>query len=322
MLGTGNCIATGNGTDALFLALRAIGVSREDEVITPAFSWISSSETISLCGARPVFTDVDPTTYCLDPHLIEQQVTPRTKAVIAVHLYGHSANLEEIQRICHKYHLFLIEDCAQAHLTTFNGRPVGTFGHVGCFSFYPTKNLGALGDAGCVVTDDDGLATTIRRLGNHGALQKDDHLMEGINSRMDTVQAAVLLAKLPFLKKWNASRQQNAARYCERLGRMRQITVPVVEPRNRHTFHLFVIQAQRRDQLKDYLASQGIETMIHYPSALPNLPAYARFGFRPSDFPVASRLQDDVLSLPVFPGLTTDELDHVCDKIEDFYTSG
>jgi dTDP-4-amino-4,6-dideoxygalactose transaminase len=319
LLGARHCIATGNGTDALFISLKALGIGAGDEVITPAFSWISSAETISLCGAKPVFADVHRDTYTLDPSAIELYITSRTKAVIVVHLYGQAADMGAIVSICKKNNLLLIEDCAQAHLTRDGDQYAGTFGDAAAFSFYPTKNLGAYGDAGCIVTNDGSIAERIRRLSNHGALEKDDHLIEGLNSRMDTIQAAILSAKLPHLKSWNAKRSQHASEYCDGLKEVSEIVVPAVRPGTTHTFHLYVIRAQRRDALKDFLKEREIQTIIHYPSALHNLPAYRHLGYSASDFPVSSRLQQEVLSLPVYPELTTGQIAYVCENIKEFY---
>ena len=314
-----HCIATSNGTSSLFIALKTLGIGPGDEVITPAFSWISSSETISLCHAQPVFVDVHPQTYTLDPELIEKSITKRTKAVIAVHLYGHAAHISAIREVCRRYKLFLIEDCAQAHLTSENGEVVGTFGDVGAFSFYPTKNLGAYGDAGCVVTNDATLAERMRRFSNHGALQKDDHVLEGMNSRMDTIQASVLKAKLPYLKKWNASRSKNAARYIKALSAIEQIILPRERKNTKHTWHMFVIRCKRRDELQGYLKKKGIQTMIHYPHALTNLSVYTHLSLNQADFPVANSLEKEVLSLPIYPELTDKQIAYICRNIQDFY---
>lgn len=312
-------VTSASGTDSLFITLKCLNTQPTDEVLTPALSWISSSEVISLCNATPVFVDVHPQTYTLDPSLIEEKITPRTKAIIVVHLYGQAAHITEIKRICERHNLFLIEDCAQAHLTEENGQYVGTFGHAGAFSFYPTKNLGAYGDAGCIVTNDDILAEKMRRFANHGALEKDDHLIEGMNSRMDTIQAAVLLTKLPYLKEWNAKRRSNAQLYNELLQDVEEVVVPYVRPGTTHTFHIYAIRAQKRNELKMYLEKQGIQTIIHYPKALPNLPAYRYLNHKPDDFPVASRLQEEVLSLPIYPELTEEQIRYVAENVKDFY---
>jgi dTDP-4-amino-4,6-dideoxygalactose transaminase len=319
LLNAKKCIATGNGTDSLFTVLKSLGIKQGDEVLTPAFSWISSSETISLCGATPVFVDVDPHYYTIDPSLIEKKITTKTKAVVVVHLYGQAAHIGEIRNICNAYNLFLIEDCAQAHLTAENGKCVGTFGDASAFSFYPTKNLGAYGDAGCIVTNNENLAIVLRRFANHGALEKDDHALEGMNSRMDTLQAAVLLAKLPHLKKWNEKRHAHAAQYTDLLKDNENIITPKQRPDTRHTFHIYAIRAKHRNELKQYLYEKGIQTLIHYPTALPNLQAYAYLNVDPQNFPVSTVLQDDVLSLPIFPELQPEAIRYICSCIGEFY---
>jgi dTDP-4-amino-4,6-dideoxygalactose transaminase len=317
LLNVSNCVSTGNGTDALFLSLKSLGISASDEVITPAFSWISSAEVISLCSALPVFADVDHQTYTLDPADVRKKITAKTKAIIAVHLYGHIAHVTELLEICREYNLYLIEDCAQAHLSQEGNKYSGTFGDTGAFSFYPTKNLGAYGDAGCVITPHTDLAEKIRRLSNHGALQKDDHVLEGMNSRMDTLQAAVLLAKLPHLVKWNERRQELAKKYLLRLAEIPEVTLPYTRKNTTHSFHLFVIRAQQRDALKKYLEKEGIQTIVHYPSALTNLSLYRK---QNELFPVSSALEKEVISLPLYPELSSDSIDYICIKIKEFYS--
>jgi dTDP-4-amino-4,6-dideoxygalactose transaminase len=312
-------IATANGTDSLFLCLKALGISAEDEVLTPAFSWISSSETIALCGAKPVFVDVDPIYYTIDPASVISKISTKTRAVICVHLYGQAAPMTELAAICQQHNLFLIEDCAQAHLTLYDGKTTGTFGDASAFSFYPTKNLGAYGDAGCVSTCDTKVADKVRRFANHGALEKDDHLFEGMNSRMDTIQATVLLEKLPLLNAWNDERRQHAHRYDTILESVSEVITPRVRPNTTHVFHLYVIRAKNRDKLRSYLFDNGIQCLVHYPSSLPNSPAYRHLHHRPDDFPVATCLQDEVLSLPIYPELGQDEIGYICEKIKAFY---
>jgi dTDP-4-amino-4,6-dideoxygalactose transaminase len=319
MMGFPHVVATGNGTDALFIALKSLGIGLGDEVITPAFSCIPSAEVISLCHAKPVFADVHPETYTIDPDHIAGRITPKTKAVIAVHLFGQAAHVEEIRSICDRHNLFLVEDCAQAHGTKVNGRFVGTFGNAAAFSFYPTKNLGAYGDAGCLATPDAGLAERARRFANHGALEKDDHLLEGFNSRMDTLQAAVLLAKLPHLASWNAKRRANAGRYSSMLGEPANILLPTERRQTTHTFHIYAVRARNRDSLKAFLQNRGIQTIVHYPYALHTLPPYRHFGHVPGDFPVADQLSRELLSLPVYPEITEEQLRYICAAVQDFY---
>jgi dTDP-4-amino-4,6-dideoxygalactose transaminase len=315
-----NVISTANGTDALFIALKTLGISSGDEVLTPAMSWISSAETITLCGATPVFVDVDILTFTMDYSKIEEKITPRTRGIVIVHLYGQAAALSEIDELCKKYNLLLIEDCAQAHLTTYNAQTVGTFGDAGAFSFYPTKNLGAYGDAGCISTTNLELAEKIRRFANHGSLIKEDHLFEGMNSRMDSIQASVLLSKLPYLNNWNKKRNRNAAFYSDLLKNEELVKVPYIRPGTFHSFHIFAIRAKKRNELQQYLAENGIQTLIHYPQALPNLIAYRHLNNDKDDFPVATALQSEVLSLPIYPGVTEDDIEYICEKINKFYS--
>lgn len=319
LIGSRYCITTGSGTDALFIALKCLNIQPGDEVLTPALSWISSAETISLCHAKPVFVDVDENTYTIDPKKIEAKITSKTKAIIAVHLYGHAADVVALKKICDQYKLFLIEDCAQAHLTTINQQVVGTLGDAGAFSFYPTKNLGAWGDAGCVVTNDSALAEKMRRFGNHGALQKEDHTMEGMNSRMDSLQAAVLLQRLPNLRSLNEKRLENAAYYTRQLQDIPEIVLPTVKENTTHTFHIYAIRAQNRDALKAYLADQGIQTLIHYSKALPFLIPYKNLLVNENDYQVSAVLQDELLSLPIHPAIKQDQMKYISDHIRKFF---
>jgi dTDP-4-amino-4,6-dideoxygalactose transaminase len=301
--------------------MKMMGIGPGDEVVTAANSWISSSETISQTGARPVFVDVHPEFYSLDEEKLEERITGATKAVIAVHLQGQMCNIEKIQGICHKRRIFLIEDCAQSHFSEFNGKKAGLFGNAGSFSFYPGKNLGAYGDAGCIITNNNELAEKCRMYAHHGALKKHEHQMEGINSRLDGIQAAVLSTKLPHLATWTEQRIRAAAFYHEYLSGIPEIILPRQRPETKHTWHLYVIRTPRRKKLVEYLAANGIETSVHYPTALPNLPAYHYLGYRPSDFPVATQLQDEILSLPIFPELTEEKVAYVAKSIRSFFAS-
>ncbi|MBT1690187.1 DegT/DnrJ/EryC1/StrS family aminotransferase [Dawidia soli] len=314
-----HCIGVGNGTDALYTILAALDLPAGAEVITPAMSWISSAETITQAGARVVFCDVDPVTYTLDPLRVAEKITDRTAAVVVVHLYGQSAPMAALAALCRQHTLHLIEDCAQAHFTRDGERYAGTWGDAAAFSFYPTKNLGAYGDAGCIVTRHETLAQRMRRLANHGALVKDDHLFEGFNSRLDALQAAILSVKLRHLPRWNARRIALSDLYKGLLQGVEEIVLPVVRPDTVHTYHIYAIRARHRDALKQYLEANGILTVVHYPVALPNLPAYHSLGHHPEDFPVSSRLQGEVLSLPIYPELTEEQVRYVCKNILDFY---
>jgi len=318
--GVRHCVSVGNGTDALYIVLRMLGIGPGHEVITTAVSWIATSEVITQTGARPVFVDVDEY-FNLDSGLVAEKINDRTRAVIAVHLYGQAAEVERLASMCRDRDIQLIEDCAQAHLAERVGLPVGTFGVAGTFSFYPGKNLGAYGDAGAIVTSDSSLAERCRMFANHGSMQKHRHEIEGINSRMDGIQAAVLLAKLPALRAWTEERRRIAARYNDRLRNIEEVKHPAIRAGSTHVFHLYVIKVERRDQLQKYLREQGIDTQIHYPTALPLLPAYSRLEMTTHDIPRAATNQSRILSLPLYPELSDNAVDYVCDKIEAFYSN-
>jgi len=318
-LGVKHVIPCANGTDSLYIIMKMLGVGNGDEVITVANSWISSSETITQAGARPVFVDAHPRYFSMDETRLEEAITPKTKAVIVVHLQGQMCELNRIQEICDRHKLQLIEDCAQSHFSTFNGKRAGLFGIAGSFSFYPGKNLGAYGDAGCIITNDDQLAERCRMFANHGALKKHHHQIEGINSRLDGLQAAILSAKLPHILEWTGKRIINAGLYEKYLGGIEEIKIPLVRTNTEHTFHLYVVLADKRDELMAFLTERGIETSIHYPTALPNLPAYRHLNHTPMDFPVATMLQKKILSLPMYPELEEDKISYVADCIRNFY---
>ena len=318
--GVNHCISCANGTDAIYITLKALGIGIGDEVITVANSWISTSETISQTGAKPVFIDIEPDYFNIDTEKIEEKITKKTKAIIPVHLYGQPAKIEEIKEICEKYKLFLVEDCAQAHFAEYDGQKVGTFGMAGTFSFYPGKNLGAYGDAGAIITNNDDFAIKARMFASHGALQKHQHEMEGINSRMDGIQAAILNVKLKYIDDWNSARHNHALRYNELLSALSEIKTPKIRESSFHIFHLFVIRTNKRDKLANYLKSKKISMGIHYPTALPFLPAYKYLGHKSSDFPVAHQYQHEILSLPMYPELSTDQIDYVGNSIKEFFT--
>jgi dTDP-4-amino-4,6-dideoxygalactose transaminase len=317
--GVKHCISCANGTDAIYISLKALGIGPGDEVITVANSWISTSETITQAGARPVFVDIEPDFYHIDSRKIEEKISSKTKAVVPVHLFGQPAGIDEIKAICEKHGLFLIEDCAQAHFATFKGQKVGTVGIAGTFSFYPGKNLGAYGDGGAIITNNDGLAERARLFANHGSVKKHLHEMEGINSRLDGIQAAILNVKLKYVDDWNRARHQNALKYNERLAAMPQIQTPRLREEAFHIFHLYVIRTPKRDELAGFLSSKGIGTGIHYPTALPFLQAYQYLAHKPDDFPVAHRYQGEILSLPMFPELNDDQIEYVVDSIAEFF---
>jgi dTDP-4-amino-4,6-dideoxygalactose transaminase len=319
--GVKQVVGCGNGTDSLYILMKMMGIGAGDEVITAANSWISSSETITQTGARPVFVDVHPEYYSLDEHKLEERITAKTRAVIAVHLQGQVCDIESIKAICDKHKLFLIEDCAQSHFSEFKEKRAGLFGDAGSFSFYPGKNLGAYGDAGCIISNDEALAEKCRMYSHHGALKKHQHRMEGINSRLDGLQAAILKAKLPHLTAWTEKRIRAAALYNKCLDGIPGIVLPKQRPETKHTWHLYVVRCRQRNELARYLTEKGIETAVHYPVALPNMEVYRYLGYQPADFPVATRLQDEILSLPMFPELTEEMIVYIADSVRTFFAS-
>ena len=314
--GLEHCISVGNGTDAIYIALKALGIGSGDEVITTACSWIATSEVITQTGARVVFVDIEPDYYTINTELIEEKITPRTKAIIPVHLYGQPVDMDRIVELCRQYNLYLIEDCAQAHFAEYKGKKVGTFGQFGTFSFYPGKNLGAYGDAGALITNDAELARKARTFANHGSRSKHEHEIEGINSRMDGIQAAVLSVKLAHLANWNRKRFENALVYNDLLKGVEGIVTPKIRPDSTHIFHLYVIRTRTRDYLQQYLKEKGISTGIHYPKPLPYLKAYEYLNTKPEDYPVAFEFQNQILSLPMFPELEVDQIKYVVQMIE------
>ncbi len=317
-LGVPYAVGVGNGTDALWLSIQALEIGDNAEIITPAWSWISTASAITRAGAKPIFADVDPIYYTLTVEAVEPLITSKTKAVIAVHLYGASAPIRDLQRFCSGRRLHLIEDCAQGILTSEGGVVAGRRGICSAFSFYPTKNLGALGDAGLVTTSNASIAERIRRLSNHGALTRNDHILEGVNSRLDELQAAFLIVKLSHLAKWTEQRKVAAQYYTKNLAGIDDLHLPQTRPGTNHTFHLFVIRTSRRNELKEFLEGRGIQTLIHYPTALPFLPPYASAN-KDREFPVSGGLQNEVLSLPLYPELKKDDQDLVIEAVRDYY---
>jgi len=310
-----HCVSCANGTDALYLAMAALKVQPGDEVITTAHSWISTSAMITHAGATPVFCDTDGWTFTIDPAAIEAAITPRTVGIIPVHLYGQPADMDLIMAIARKHKLWVVEDCAQAHLARYKGQQIGTFGVAATYSFYPGKNLGAMGDAGAVVTNDSALAERMAMLARHGGLVKHQHRIEGINSRLDGMQAAILSAKLPHLTAWTRARQDAAKIYDAGLNQIEDVVVPSVAAERSHVYHLYTIKHPRRDALATHLAASGIQTAINYPTALPFLAAYSRLKHRPEQFPNAFRDQSRILSLPMFAEITSDQQNEVINLI-------
>jgi dTDP-4-amino-4,6-dideoxygalactose transaminase len=309
------CIGVGNGTDALYITLRALGIGRGDEVITVANSFIATSEAITMTGARVVFVDCDSKSYNIDTKKIPAVITPKTKAIIPVHLYGQPANMPALKKITEVYGLFLVEDAAQAHGAEIDGKRVGGFGNAACFSFYPGKNLGAYGDAGAIVTNDEKLALKCRMIANHGRVKKYDHDFEGLNSRLDGIQAAILSVKLKHLDSWTEKRREIASTYRELL-KGAKVILPEKIDGFRHVYHLFVVRVSQRQMVQKKLMEYGIETGIHYPIALPNLAAYKYLGHKPEDFPLATQYSHEILSLPMYPELSLAEIQYICEILK------
>lgn len=319
LYGVKHCVSVANGTDSLYIIMKMLGIGNGDEVITVVNSWISSSETISQTGAKPVFVDIHPDFYSIDESQIEAAITSKTKAIMPVHLQGQMCNMEAIMKIANRHGIPVIEDCAQSHFSEFKGTRAGTFGIAGSFSFYPGKNLGAYGDAGCIITNDDALAEKCRMYARHGALKKHQHQIEGVNSRMDGIQAAVLNVKLPHILNWTNNRISNADLYDRYLSDIAEITLPARRKDTKHTFHLYVIRTQNRDALASHLASLGIETAVHYPTSLHNLPAYVYLGHKADDFPISNTYQSEILSLPMYPELSEKHIEFVANSIKSFF---
>jgi dTDP-4-amino-4,6-dideoxygalactose transaminase len=314
-----HCISTANGTDSIYIILKSLGIGLGDEVITVANSWISSSETISQTGAKPVFVDIDPDYYSINENLIKEKITKKTKAIIIVHLQGQMCNMKEILKIVESNNIFLIEDCAQSHFSEFNNKKAGTFGIAGSFSFYPGKNLGAFGDAGAIISNDNEFAKKCKMFARHGALVKHEHVIEGINSRMDGIQANVLNVKLKYILKWTDERIKVAEFYSENLKSVSQISLPRIRKNTKHSFHLYVIRVKKRKELIEFLKKHGIQTAIHYPTPLPFLKAYNYLNYKKEDFPVSHDYQNKILSLPIYPELSLNKINFVCEKIKEFY---
>jgi dTDP-4-amino-4,6-dideoxygalactose transaminase len=312
-------IGVASGLDALKLILRAMEIGPGDEVITVSHTFIATALAISAVGATPVLVEVDPFTYTMDPKVLEAAITSRTKAVMPVHLYGQAADMEPILQIARKHGLKVIEDACQSHGARCNGLRAGSLGDAAAFSFYPGKNLGAYGDGGAVTTSDTVLADRIRAMRNYGSVRKYYHDTLGENSRLDTLQAAVLGVKLKYLDAGNAARRAAAALYTEQLKGIGDIITPSIRVGSEHVFHLYVIQTGHRDELQRHLLEQGVECLIHYPVPVHLQKAYAAAGWRPGDFPLTEKLAGRILSLPVFPGITEEQQTYVTGAIKKFF---
>lgn len=312
--GVSEAAGVGSGTDALHLAVRALDLGPEDEVISPAFTFIASAGAIALAGAKPAFCDVDPITYNIDTKDLERRINKNTKAIVVVHLFGHPAPMDEIFAIAKAHGLAIIEDCAQATGAEYKGQKVGTMGDFGCFSFFPSKNLGGAGDGGMVFAKSPDMLEKVRVLKSHGSQVKYYHDTLGTNSRLDTLQAAALRVKLKYLSRWNEERRRVAFRYIENLKNILQ--VPVEAPECKHVFHQFTVRVPRRDEFKEQLQKEGVGSMIYYPVSLHQQKAFLHLGYQDSDFPVTRKAQEEVLSLPMFPELKDEEVDFVCERVK------
>jgi dTDP-4-amino-4,6-dideoxygalactose transaminase len=319
--GGGFCASVANGTDALILALRAFGIGPGDEVITVPFTFIASAASIGMVGASVKFVDIDPRSYTIDVNLLEKAISSKTRAIIPVHLFGQPAHMDPIMEIARRHDLKVIEDAAQAHGATLKGKKAGSIGRIGCFSFYPGKNLGAYGDGGAAVTNDPELAAKLEALRNYGSPKKYEHPMIGYNSRLDTMQAAVLNLKLPRMDQYNRGRYQAAVKYGEALKGVGDLTLPEIPEAGSHIFHLYVVRTSKRTELMKHLQEKGIGAGIHYPYPLHLTGAYKDLGYKKGSFPVAEKFADEIVSLPMFPELTDEQIKAVVAAVKGFYSS-
>ncbi len=317
--GVKHCIAVSSGTDANHLVLWSLGIGAGDEVIMPANTFIATAWGATLCGAKPVFVDCEDDSYNIDPEKIELQITPKTKAIVAVHLYGQCADMERIRKISDSHGLILVEDAAQAHLAGYNDKKAGGLSTAASFSFYPGKNLGAFGEGGAVTTNNDELAARVRMLRDHGSSKKYYHDMYGHNYRMEGIQGAVLGVKLKYLHEWNENRRSAAGKYFRELNDVDEIVLPKEMLYAKHVYHLFVIKTKKRDELQKYLNDNGISTGMHYPVPLHLQKCFENSGYKKGDFPVTESLADECLSLPMFPHISDDEIKYICEKIKHFF---
>jgi len=312
-------LSVNSGTDALFLSLKALGIGLGDEVITTPFTFISTAEVIANCGAKPVFVDIDPKTFNINPLKIEEKINKKTKAIIPVHLFGQMADMTRIMRIARKYGLYVIEDAAQAIGAEYKNKKAGTFSDLGCFSFFPSKNLGGYGDGGMVVSNNEELAEKIRLLKNHGSSPKEKYLnlILGTNSRLDTIQAAILRVKLKHLEEWSKARAKKAGLYTNQLGKLKELITPSIASGRTHIFHQYTVRVNKqvRNKLVSYLNKQGIPTMIYYPVPLHLQPAFKYLGYKKGDFPEAEKASEEVISLPIYPELNKNDQNFIIKKI-------
>jgi dTDP-4-amino-4,6-dideoxygalactose transaminase len=318
-LGVKHAVGVANGTDALQIAMMALGIGKDDEVITTPFTFVATTETIVMLGAKPVYVDIDPETYNINPKKIKEKITDKTKAILPVHLYGNPAEMDEILSIAKEYNLFVIEDSAQGFGAEYKGKKVCSFGDVACISFFPSKNLGCYGDGGMVVTNNDEIHEKVRMIANHGSKVRYLHERLGMNSRLDALQAAILNVKLKYIDEWNNQRIQNANLYSERLKGLKQVVTPTFADYSKHIFHQYTIKVENRDELQKFLASKNIPTAIHYPIPLHLQPAFKGFADEGS-LPLAEEAAKNVISLPMHPDLKVEEIDYITNSIKEFYS--
>ena len=312
-------VGVNSGTDALYLALSALNIGPGDEVIVPTFTFIATALCVSYTGATPVFVDIEEQTYNIDPAKFKAAITKRTKAIIPVHIYGQSADMKEIQDICKKYNIKIVEDACQAHGSTYGGKKAGALGDLACFSFYPTKSLGAFGDAGMIVTNDKKIFEDLRMLRDYGRQGRYQHKIKGYNSRLDTIQAVVLSAKLKYLDEWNKLRQQNAQYYGQLLNKIPGIMTPKIKDNRTHVFQTYAVRMPHRDKVCKKMQENGIEVIIHYPVPLHLQEAYADLNHKKGDFPISEKICDEILSLPMYPHMRREQIERVCTVLKESF---
>jgi dTDP-4-amino-4,6-dideoxygalactose transaminase len=318
-LGVKYAASCANGTDALQIALMSLGIGKEDEVITTPFSFVATAETIALIGAKPVYADIDEKSFNINPKKIKDKITPRTKAILPVHLYGNPAEMDEISLIAKEHNLYVIEDSAQAFGAEYKGKKVCGFGDAACISFFPSKNLGCYGDGGMITTNDQSIFNKVRMIVNHGSKVRYVHEILGVNSRLDALQAAILRVKLKYIDHWNESRINNANRYSTALKDIEGIILPSYDEHSRHIFHQYTLRVPRRDELQNFLKEKNIPSMIYYPIPLHLQPAFQGVSDE-GTLPIAEKLSKEVISLPMHPDLTEEEINHITHSIKEFYS--
>ena len=310
-------IGVASGTDALILGLAACGVGPGDEVIVPSFTFIATADAVSMLGGKPVFADIDPKTFCIDPAEVAKKITSRTKAIVPVHLYGQTADMDPILELAAKRNLYIVEDTAQAIGATYKGRKAASMGHVGCLSFFPSKNLGGYGDGGMVVTDSEEIAKRLRSLRAHGATKKYFSVEQGWNSRLDEIQAAILRVKLRYLNGWSAGRRERAAFYDKLFKNVPGVVTPFIAEKNEHVFHQYTVRVQRRDAVAKQLTERGISSTVYYPTPIHMQPIYSNLGYKQGDLPHSEQAANEALSLPIYPELTDNQVESVVESLAD-----